>query len=137
MNDIFSYLRHRGDIAIACREFCNAVEEIVEDTAAANKTLKLENEKLKSEVFKDEYIKELENRIEKLTREINLGFPLSENEYNMVEEWKKKHLEEKHNDLLSGPIGGTFNYEFIPTSIGTFGTCICGRCGEKFPFQDL
>jgi hypothetical protein len=36
-----------------------------------------------------------------------------------------------------GAIGGTWTYKFVPTSIGTIGTCICGKCQEEFTFQDL
>lgn len=30
-----------------------------------------------------------------------------------------------------GAIGGSFRYEFVPTSIGTVGRCICNSCKHK------
>ena len=51
------------------------------------------------------------------------------------EKWADERLTEmnRHN---GGAIGGTFTYEFIPTSIGTIGTIKC-TCGDSFTFEDL
>ena len=35
-----------------------------------------------------------------------------------------------------GTIGGSYHYEFIPTSIGTIGKVVC-NCGEEFVFCDF
>ena len=62
---------------------------------------------------------------------------LSKEELAKINEWKEKHVEEKHDgSYYAGAIGGMFTYQFIPTSIGDIGEIICS-CGEKFCFREL
>ena len=58
---------------------------------------------------------------------------------NLIEEYAEKHGLKTSEERLraGGAIGGTWTYKFVPTSIGTIGTCICGKCQEEFTFQDL
>lgn len=91
------------------------------------------------EYNKEEKIQELQKTIQSLQNDKNktISFNLSEEETHNVNIWKKKHIEEKHNNLsYSGAIGGKFTYEFIPTSIGIIGTIKCS-CGEEFCFCEL
>lgn len=90
---------------------------------------------------KDEEIQELKNKIESLQNNLNnirrYSFEITREEHEAIEEWKKKHVEEKHNgDTYAGAIGGRYKYIFVPTSIGTVGSIKCS-CGETFCFSEL
>lgn len=70
------------------------------------------------------------------------GFPISKEEEKLIEEWKRKHESEAHNVntehdrmLFGGCCGGTYTYQFTPTTIGVFGSVICS-CGARFNFQN-
>ena len=91
------------------------------------------------EYNKDEKNQELQKTIQSLQNDKYkiISFDLSEEETHNVNVWKRKHIEEKHNNSsYAGAIGGRFTYEFVPTSIGTVGTIKCS-CGEKFCFCEL
>lgn len=105
--------------------------------------LEEENRKLKEENYKDEEIAAMKVKLDKMREDYYRGFPISEEEQKRIKEWKDKHEEEVHNchsisDKLrrGGCFGGTYKYEFVPTSIGTVGTIKC-NCGEQFVFQKL
>lgn len=90
---------------------------------------------------KDEEIQKLKSKIESLQNELwntkKYSFKITPEEYEAIEEWKKKHVEEKHNgDTYAGAIGGRYKYIFVPTSIGTVGSIKCS-CGETFCFSEL
>ena len=90
---------------------------------------------------KDEEIQELKNKIESLQDKLNnirrYSFEITPEEHEAIEEWKKKHVKEKHNgDTYAGAIGGRYKYIFVPTSIGTVGSIKCS-CGETFCFSEL
>lgn len=72
----------------------------------------------------------MKDKLKIMSEEHYRGFPISAEAESQINEWKKNH---RHND---GAIGGTFTYEFIPTSIGTIGTIKCA-CGDSFTFEDL
>ena len=70
-------------------------------------------------------------------------FPISKDEENAIEEWKKKHDEDVHglttNNLrmkAEGVSGGRYSYHFVPTALGTSGVIKCS-CGAKFEFQEI
>ena len=93
---------------------------------------------------KDKKIQELEDKIAELRSELGYSFRMTKEDWNRVREWQIQHQAEKHGlktskDRLAagGAIGGNWTFEFIPTSIGTVGTCICGSCKEEFKFQEL
>ena len=107
-----------------------------------NKRLLAENDRLKNEHYKDEELSKMKSRLETISKDCYRGFPISEKEHENIREWKNRH-EEAHNchslkDKLKygGCIGGTYTYEFIPTSIGTVGTVRCS-CGAEFIFREL
>lgn len=72
----------------------------------------------------------MKDKLKIMSEEHYRGFPISAEAESQINEWKKNH---RHN---GGAIGGTFTYEFIPTSIGTIGTIKCA-CGDSFTFEDL
>ena len=91
------------------------------------------------EYNKDVEIQKLQNEIDELKNRKFEGFNfnISKEELAKINEWKEKHVEEKHDgSYYAGAIGGMFTYQFIPTSIGDIGEIICS-CGEKYCFREL
>ena len=105
--------------------------------------LEEENKKLKDNFYKDEELSSMKNELNKMKSDYYRGFPISEDEENRINEWIENHEREVHGiktyaDKLAshGCCGGTYKYEFIPTSIGTIGTLKC-NCGAEFTFQNM
>ena len=92
--------------------------------------------------YKDKELQKMKAELEKMQREYNRGFPITDDEWKAIETWKEKHDREVHgltecNERVGGAIGGRYTFEFIPTTIGIIGTIKCGDCGEKFTFREL
>lgn len=100
-----------------------------------NDYLKEQLEIIKSETYKDEELSRLRNEYEKMKSDYFRGFPISEKEYEKINEWIEKQMEK--NPGNGGAIGGRFRYEFIPTGIGTVGTIIDIFTEDRFNFQEL
>lgn len=97
-----------------------------------NEYLEEENERLKSEAYKDEELSKMQEKYESMKADYYRGFAISEKEEKKIEEWMQSLP--KAN---TGAIGGRFHYEFYCTSIGTIGTVVDGVTGQKFKFRDL
>ena len=100
-----------------------------------NEYLRKENERLKSEAYKDEELSKMKEKYDQMSKDYYRGFPISEEVDKKINEWIEKQME-KHPSGRS-TIGGRFTYEFFPTSIGTAGSIIDGLTGDKFTFQEL
>ena len=92
--------------------------------------------------YKDKELQKMKVELEKMRREYNRVFPITDKEWDAIETWKGKHDREVHgltecNEKIGGAIGGRYIFEFIPCTIGTIGTIKCGDCGEKFIFREL
>lgn len=92
--------------------------------------------------YKDKELQKMKAELEKMQREYNRGFPITDKEWDAIEEWKEKHDRDVHglaerNERIGGAIGGRYIFEFIPTTIGIIGTIKCGDCGAKFTFREL
>lgn len=105
--------------------------------------LEHQNQNLINEKYKDQELSRMKKDLEEMKADYYRGFPISKNEQDKIDEWIDKHEKESHNcrtldDKMhrSGCIGGTYTYEFIPTSIGTIGTIKC-NCGAEFTFQEM
>ena len=68
------------------------------------------------------------------------GFPISEDEKKLIDDWKERHEAEVHEVITldqklkrGGCIGGNYSYHFTPTSIGVSGKIKCS-CGAEFEF---
>ena len=119
----------------------NCIDEInfiVDDLVEQVENLKEENKELKDEHYKDETIQKLEKEKRELQDQLYRTFSISKSENEAITEWKNQHWTNQHNapDLTTrlrkqGAIGGSFTYEFVPTSIGTVGTIVCSACREK------
>ena len=100
-----------------------------------NEYLRQENDRLKSEAYKDEELSKMKEKYDQMSKDYYRGFPISEEVDKKINEWIEKQME-KHPSGRS-TIGGRFTYEFFPTSIGTAGSIIDGLTGDKFNFQEL
>ena len=76
---------------------------------------------LESENYKDEELQNMKAQLEKIQKDYWNGFPITKEESDNINKWKKNH----------DAIGGGYTYEFVPTSIGSFGTCFCSICKNK------
>lgn len=121
-------------------EFQDVVEAIVDRLNEADEEQDYAYKQLE-EWNKDDEIQKLKSEIESLRNELRdirkYSFEITPEEHEIIEDWKKKHIEEKHNgDSYAGAIGGRYKYIFVPTSIGTIGSIKCS-CGETFCFSQL
>ena len=107
------------------------IAKLKEQRDKAWKELREYNKDVEIQKLQEE-IKELKNR-----KFEGFNFNITKEELAKINEWKEKHVEEKHDgSYYAGAIGGMFTYQFIPTSIGDIGEVICS-CGEKFCFREL
>ena len=107
------------------------------------KYLEEENKKLKENNYKDEELSKMKQQLDEMQKDYWRGFPISKDEENAIEEWKKKHDEDVHglttNNLrmkAEGVSSGRYSYHFVPTALGTSGVIKCS-CGAKFEFQEI
>ena len=107
------------------------------------KYLEEENKKLKDDAFKDEELKMMQEKLKQTSDALMNSFQISKKEWDKIHEWKKQHEADVHGlhtlkERISahGAAGGGYSYEFHPTSIVTFGSVVCDRCGAKFQFQE-
>lgn len=105
--------------------------------------LEKENKELKDNNYKDSQLKEMKDRLDRMTKEYNRGFPISEDEQKMIDDWKVKHEAEVHGAITfdqrlkrSGVCGGNYIYKFVPTNIGTSGIIECS-CRARFEFRKI
>ena len=109
----------------------NYIIQLKEQRDKAWETLREYNKDIEIQKLQDE-INELKNRKHK-----GMAFVITPEEQELINEWKEKHVKEKHNgDHYAGAIGGRYSYRFVPTSIGDIGEIMC-CCGEKFCFREL
>ena len=100
------------------------------DITKTNERLSERIQELMDEKWTDKRLADMQAELDQMRIDYHRGFPISEKEQEKIREWKKNH---QH---YGGAIGGTFTYEFTPTSIGTVGEIKC-TCGEQFTFRDL
>ncbi len=100
--------------------------------------LEEKNKTLEDEKWKDNELQNMKKAYDKMEADYYRGFPISEKEKNAINEWQKNHLMNRHNlktleqkVSFDGAIGGNFKFEFIPTSIGTIGSCVCESCQNR------
>lgn len=102
--------------------------------------LKAENAQLKDKNYKDNELDSMKKQVESAKIDIEImkkdmyrGFPITEKEKTAIYNWSKKHDEKEHKNPRGyhGAIGGSFDYVFTPTSIGTVGVCVCKTCERR------
>ena len=97
--------------------------------------LKKENERLKSNVYKDEELTKMESEYDRMKEDYFRGFPISESDEKRINKWKEKIIAMYPTGKTA--IGGRFKYIFYATSIGTSGDIKDTISGETFEFQEL
>lgn len=124
----------RFDISTQLDEIRKAFSEAVSDKEIAEKEL----DEMKSEKWEEKQLKKLKEERDEAVKDKNRGFPISENEKMHIREWEKEHMRVQHGADTTdkvlrkiGPIGGSFEYRFVPTSIGTVGCVVCLPCMRK------
>lgn len=124
-------------------EAVRSIKAHIQSVEKRNKYLESENKRLLNEHYKDKEMTAMKESLDAARKDLNRGFPISEEEWKAIKEWQRKHEEEKHGAnyatgkmRYSGAIGGSYDYIFTPTSIGTIGEIRCS-CGAKFCFQNM
>lgn len=124
-------------------DLCLVLKEKFYSQAKENERLIEENRRIKNEKYASEELTNMKKELNTMKKEYYNGFPISEEERNLINKWKKKHEEEDHNAKtfeqklkLEGVSGGRYSYHFVPTTIGTSGTIRCS-CGAEFEFQKI
>ena len=132
------------EVEKAAEDFARSVKHCYEIQKNINERLRKENQKLKDEHYKDEELQMWKQKYEVAQEELYNGFGITNAEREKINEWQKQHDAEAHGLTDSrmrlkagGAIGGRYYYKFLPTSIGVSGTCVCGRCGAEFEFQEI
>lgn len=95
--------------------------------------LKNENERLKSDHYKDDELKNLEKKYKVMKEKCHLGFPITKEEHDKITEWQDKII----GDQIYKIDSVRFVYEFKPTPLGVIGKVKDTITGEEFTFQDL
>lgn len=121
----------------------NALSDIEEYMIGQDHTIELLRKCLKereSELYKDNKIQKLASQRDEAIARLQRGFGITKEEEEKIIEWQINHTEKVHHvtqhDLkglmkLEGVSGGRWSYNFVPTAIGTFGSCRCNSCWRQ------
>lgn len=110
---------------------CENIKYLIKESQGENERLREENEKLKSAHYATDAIKEMQTQLEEMRKDYRRGFPIDEATDKKARDWMREHDEKKHKFRKSGAIGGSYSWNFTPTSIGTLASIKCS-CGEEF-----
>ena len=119
-----------------CQKFVNEVTDLITTLEEQKEQLREENVKMKNEFYATGEFLRLQAQLDEAQRQLKIGFPISEEEYDAIKAWQTKHNAEYHKGSKFASIGGRFTYIFIPTSIGITGDVKCS-CGAEFCFREL
>ena len=114
------------------KQLLQEVYDHYRSVAIQNECLREENERLKSEAYKDEELAKMKEEYERMIDDYQSGFAISEEEEKKIAEWI-----ETLPKANTGAIGGRFRYSFFPTSIGTVGEVFDSITGKKLVFHEL
>ena len=119
----------------------NSLEEIkklVEETLEYAESVEEKNKELLDEHWKDKQLAEMKEKYSQMEKSFYRGFPISEDQQKAINNWEDQHWTNRHGApdnrsrlMKSGAIGGSFEYRFTPTSIGTVGSVCCQSCKQK------
>lgn len=126
----------------------DAIKETLEAREDVEQNLREALAKARNEAYASNEMQQMKIELEKAQGDLYRGFGISEEEMEKISRWQEEHEAKVHNlktlkqrAFAGGAIGGSYTYEFIPTSIGVIGTCKCNKCkGGKhgeFEFQSL
>ena len=137
LDKLFGKVRFGGD-AIGFIEWMQMFVDYINDAEEAKQAAQAKVKEYEEKINADSRVKEIKARYDEATKALYRGFGISQGESEEITAWKEKHDVERHglNSLdkklrAGGAIGGRYHYQFVPTSIGTVGTCVCGSCERK------
>lgn len=116
----------------------NEIRDLVEGVFVYAENLEKENEELKDLHWENDMLKKMKADRDLMEADYYRGFPITEKEAESIKKWEDKHWTEQHAApnletrlKKQGAIGGSYHYEFTPTSIGTIGAICCTSCQNK------
>ena len=114
-------------------EYLHAIKFNLQQNKKLENQLRDRIKELEDEHYKDIRLQELIEELDKVRADARRGFSISTKEGEAIAAWKQKHDTEQHNNpnQYHGASGGGYVYEFYPTGIGTFGSCICSFCKNR------
>ena len=119
-------------------DVCAQLKEMVESARESRDRAREELAAMKEETWKDEQLQKMKAEVKEMKDDYWRGFPISKAESEAISEWKNQHWTNQHDApdnatrlQKMGAIGGSYHYEFTPTSIGTIGTICCSSCMRK------
>lgn len=129
---MFKYINNKFQEVYDLDTLFSQIKDHITSIEEKNKQLEQENKRIKSEKYAESELASIKERLKEMEENYYRGFPISAEQDEAIAEWEKKHKKEKHNKTpSSSAIGGSFQFRFIPTSIGTIATCICLSCMRK------
>lgn len=111
-------------------DLCFALKEKFARQERELEMLRVENDKLKSGIWREEEMARLKSKYDKMEKEYHRGFPISEHEQEMINQFVAEHRAD------FGAIGGGFTYRFVPTSIGVASSIVAVN-GDELVFREL
>ena len=126
-------------ITMSNKKFRKAAEEIIaqyEDRGEKIRELQLENERLKSERYKDEELTKMKQQYDWMERALRRGFPISDEENKCLVKWIEDHIEKapEKEQKRKAPKHRIVSYSFEPTELGMFKSVTCS-CGEHYCYN--
>lgn len=134
----FKYIDGKLQEIIPLDDLFNQIKNYINAVEAKNKRLQEENQKIKDEKYAENELASMQKKYNEMQEDYYRGFPIGEEQDKAIRAWQENHLKNIHNLVTleqklqsEGAIGGRWEYKFIPTSIGTVGTCVCSSCYRK------
>lgn len=115
-----------------CGELIEYVEQAEADRDIARKQVEKWN--------RNDEIQEAEREKLEAFRQLRMGFNPSEDQWDEIKAWQKKHDREFHprpeDDICfqtkRNPFAGEYEYRFSHTPVGTIGSVVCTECEKRF-----
>lgn len=100
-----------------------------------NEHLHKENERLKSDQYRDEELAEMKKKYEKMHEDYYRGFPITKEDEEKIAKWMDTVIGKKPERMRMN--SARFHYEFYPTPLGVSGVIVDSITGKKFEFQEI
>ena len=100
-----------------------------------NDYLREENERLKSEQYRDEELTEMKKKYEKMHEDYYRGFPITKKEEEKIKQWMDTVVGKEPERMRMN--SARFHYEFYPTPLGVSGVIVDSITGKRFEFQEI
>ena len=135
----FNNIKWRSESdSITFVEACQIIADRINEAEEEKERIQARIREYEENINADTRVIELKEQLTQVREEMYNGFRISNAEREAISKWKDEHDIKVHGLNTSekklragGAIGGRYHYEFYPTSIGTAGVCVCGRCQRK------